>query len=267
MKKNIILLLTVAFSLALSAQNENENKSQMRSAWFDFQFAQHIGLSKQWSSAGYVNEGLPGAALSEFRGTLNLIGKHFGFFADMGVGFMPAPRMKSLNLDRLPMPNKGTQYYLREVLSESDRSGTSAHFKMTFGLVGRVPTNNEKLTVIPYFGLGFLTMPKKEYDVILKEDGSNMQYQTTFIWKYNDGNEYEYDNSNPPLGYLNGRLNFRYKRSQKTHISLGLEYTWYFSTIDFYAKYTNTFNANVNRSFIVEGNRMNMLAISLGISL
>jgi hypothetical protein len=182
---------------------------------------------------------------------------HFGFFVDMGVGIMPAPRMRSLDLNRMPMPHSGTQYFLRETLQDADRNGASAHFKMTFGLTGKIQTNRENLTIMPYLGLGLLTMPKRTYDIILKEYGSNMQFQTTYIWNHNDD---EFTNSSP-LGYLNGRLNFRYK-----NILLGLEYTWFFTTIDFYAKHVNMFNANIRRDFSITGNRMNMLGISVGIS-
>ena len=254
MKKIITSLFSIVLTYTLSAQNENTSKIR---GWFDFQASQHIGLN-QWINIGYVNDGLPGTSLTEFRGVLNLLDKHFGFFADMGIGIMPAPKMKSLDLSRMPMPHHGTQYFLRETLQETDKNSASAHFKMTFGLIGKIPTNKENLTIMPYLGLGFLTMPKRTYDVVLKENGSNMQFQTTYIWNHND-NEY---NNNSPLGYLNGRLNFKYR-----NILLGLEYTWFFSTIDFYARHTNTFNANIERDFNVKGNKLNTLGISVGISL
>jgi hypothetical protein len=252
MKKIIALILSTVLTSILVAQNEVQ--SPLR---FDLKMVQHIGLS-QWSSAGYVNDGLPKASLTELRAELRHIRQHIGFFADMGIGIMPAPEMRSLNLDRMPMPHSGTQYFLRETLSESGRGGASAHFKMTGGLAGKIPTNNDNFTIMPYLGVGFLTMPQRRYEVILKENGSNMQFQTTYVW--NDGgthNQYAI----PPLGYVTGRLNFKYNR-----IVLGLEYTWFFTSVDFYAQHINMFNANIRRDFRVIGNNMNMLGVSLGVS-
>jgi hypothetical protein len=170
--------------------------------------------------------------------------------------------MKSLDIERMPMPHSGTQYYLREILSEYGSANTSAHFKMTFGLFGRIPSY-ENLTIMPYLGVGALTMPRREYNIVLKEHGSNMQYETRYIWNYLSGYNYEEPVS---LGYLTGRLNFKYRLSQKTNLLFGIEYQWFMNTLDFYGKYTNTFNANIERDFSVKGNRMNMIGIAVGIS-
>jgi hypothetical protein len=86
-----------------------------------------------------------------------------------------------------------------------------------------------------------------------------MQFQTTYVW--NDGGEDFGSESVPLLGYLTGKLNFKYNR-----IVLGLEYAWFFTSIDFYAQHINTFNANIQRDFRVKGNNMNTLGISLGVS-
>ncbi|MCL2649821.1 MAG: hypothetical protein FWD60_02195 [Candidatus Azobacteroides sp.] len=261
MKKNILLILNIVLIHSLSAQN---NRVEEKRSWFDLQATQHIGLS-EWSSADYANDGFPTTALTEFRGVCNfyIAHPHIGGFIDMGVGIMPAPGMRDLSLNRLPMPYNGTQYYLREVLSKSGNGNTSAHFKMTFGLFGNIPAS-EKLAIMPYFGIGFITMPQRKYEVILKEDGSNMQYQAVYSWNYKDTDGYA-DPS--PLGYLTGRLNFKYKLSEKSSLLLGLEYTWFIDTLDFYGKYTNTFNENIQREFSVKGDNMNMLGISVGISL
>ena len=260
MKKNILLLLTVVLIQSLSAQN---NPVKEKKSWIDLQAVQHIGLNA-WSSIDYVNDGFPTTALTEFRAVYNhyVASRYVGAFVDAGIGIIPAPKMKSLSLDGMPMPYSGTQYYLRDILSESGNSNVSAHLKMTFGLFGNIPAN-EKLTVLPYFGIGFLTMPQRKYEVILKEHGSNMQYQATYNWNCNDAGEYA---ESVPLGYLTGRLNFIYKLSDKSSLLLGLEYTWFMNTLDFYGKYTNTFNANVQREFSVKGDNMNMFGISVGIS-
>ena len=268
MKKFTSLLLAITLTQTLLAQisyQETEPLFRKKSkGWIDFQIAQHIGLNP-WSSVGYVNDGFPAASLTEFRGVLSYLpGSHFGIFADMGIGIMPAADMKSFNPERMPMPHSGTQYYLREMISESGNGKTSAHFKMTFGFLGKIPAR-ENLTILPYLGVGFLTMEQRRYEMILKEQGSNIQYQTTYIWNHSDdGNEH--DSNSSPGGYLTGRLNFKYKLSPKSNLLLGVEYTWFMNTLNFYGQYINTFNANIERNFTVKGNKMNMLGLSVGIS-
>ena len=259
MKKTTILFLTIALTQPLLAQDYD---AKYKKIWANLQIVQHIGLNS-WSGVGYVNDGFPATALTEFRGALNtyLVNSLFGISLDMGIGIMPASKMKPFSIDKMPMPYNGTQYYLREMLSESGGGNASAHFKMTFGMFGELPAN-EKLTIIPYFGVGMLSMPQRKYEMILKEHGSNMQYHTTYIWNRPKDSEYDYP---VPLGYLTGRLIFKQSISDRSNLLLGLEYTWFINTIDFYGKYTNTFNANVERDFGIKGNKMNMLGFSVGI--
>ena len=260
MRKTAILIFIIALSQSLAAQDNNTKRKQM---WFDLQIAQHIGLN-QWSNVGYINDGLPATALTEFRGVLGISLKnpYVRGFVDMGIGIMPASNMRTFSLDKMPMPYNGTQYYLREMLSESGNGRTSAHFKMTIGLSGNIQAN-ENLTIIPSLGIGLITMQQRKYEMILKEHGSNMQYQTTYVWNY--PNDAEYDNAEP-LGYLTGRLTFNRRLSDKSNLLLGLEYSWFLNTLDFYGKYTNTFNANIERDFTIKGNKMNMLGLSVGLS-
>ena len=261
MKKIILLLLTVVLTHSLSAQN---NIAKERKLGIDLHVVQHIGLNS-WSSAGYVNEGFPTATLTELRGVCNRsIFRYLGAFLDGGIGIMPAPKMQSFSLDRMPMPHSGTQYYLREMLSESGSGSASAHFKMTFGLFGKIPAN-ENLSIMPYLGVGFLTMEQRKYEMILKEQGSNTQYQTTYIWNYYKRDSYD-DGGSAVLSRLNARLNFKYKISAKSNLLLGVEYTRFLNTLDFYGQYVNTFNANIERNFSVKGSKMNMLGLSVGIS-
>ena len=245
---------------SLFSQDNRENKK----TWIDLQLVQHLGLSK-WSNAGYVNNGLPAASITELRGVLNcrLVGPMVYGFIDMGLGIMPAPSMTSLDIDRMPMPYSGTQYYLREMLSESGNTQASANFKITGGLFTDFPVT-EKLTILPYFGVGGLSMSQRRSEMILKEQGSNMQYNTMYVWGHtNSGSS---DNQSVMLGYLTGRLNFKYRISAKSNLLFGLEYTYFFDTLDFYGRYYNTFNGNVQRDFTITGNNMNMLGISVGIS-
>ena len=258
MKKIAILLLAIALINTLTAQ---DNRIGRRKTGIDFQIAQHLGLS-QWSNIGYVNEGFPKTSLTEFRGVYNyhLPYPYIGIFANMGIGIMPAPEMRSFSLDKVPMPYNNTQYYLREMLSETGNGNASVHFKLALGFFGDIPAN-EKLTVMPYLGIGVMSMPQRKYEMILKEQGSNMQYQTTYIWNRN--NEYDDQTS---LAYLTGRLILSQKVTRKSNLLLGLEYTLFLNKLEFYGKYTNTFNANIERDFLIKGNKMNMIGIFVGIS-
>ena len=260
MKRSIILFLTVALTHALPAQT---GQIKHKVCWFDLQIAQHIGLNS-WSNADYVNNGFHPTAITEFRGVFNLaiIKKRVGIFADMGLGIMPAPKMQSLDLEKMPTPYSGTQYYLRETFSGPDNGNPGANFKMTFGAFGKIPAN-DALTIMPYLGAGFMTMPQTKYEVMLKEQGSNMQYQTTYSWNYQDNYEY---NEPELFGYFTGRLNFKYRVSSKTNLLFGLEYTRFYDSLDFYGKYSNIFNENIEKEFIVKGNKVNMFGISVGIS-
>lgn len=258
--------MTVAIVQSLFSQENINTKiytqNREKKAWVDFQAIQHIGLNN-WSNADYVNDGFSATSITEIRGVLNclLVWPFYGFI-DMGVGIMPGS--KSFNIDRMPMPYNGTQYYLREMLSESGSDKASAHFKMTAGLFSNFEAT-EKLTLMPYFGVGGLSLPSTSYEMILKEQGSNMQYNTMYVWGYK--NSENYDTEPAMFGYLTGRLNFKYKISPKTSLLFGLEYTHFFNTLDFYGKYSNTFNGNIQRDFIIKGNKVNMLGISVGISL
>jgi len=269
MKKiNGILFLMMAISLSLSAQNvdteqiswkQNSQKKERR-AWFNIQMAQHFGLNP-WSEADYINEGLPKNSLTEFRGAINVLvfKQYVGIFSEIGIGIMPAPRMNTLVLDKMPMPYQGKQYYIRDILSESGNNGASAHFKMTHGVFAKIPVS-ESLSILPCFGIGLLTMQQREYEVLLKEEGSNLQYKAVYGWSRDK------NGATSTLGYLTGRLNFKYRFSQRSSLQLGLDYTWSLNGIDFYGKYTNTFNANIQREFSAKSSKINMLGVSVGIS-
>ena len=257
----ILFLMTMA-SLLLPAQEIEFEKIRIedKNCWFDLQVTQHFGLDR-WSEADYVHDGLPRNTLTEIRSAFNLyvVRPYVGVFIDLGIGIMPTPAMRSLKLDRMPMPYQGKRYYLREILSEEGNTGASAQFKMTYGVFGKIPVN-ESFNIMPYFGVGFLSMPQRKYEVLLKEDGSNNQYRAKYFW---NSDEYE---TSPSLGYLTGRLNFKYRFSQKISLQFGLEYTWFLNSPDFYGKFTNTFNENIQREFTVKGNKITMLGISAGIS-
>ena len=258
MKKIILSILTIVTALSLYAQ---DNK-RVKRVWADIQFAQHIGLNS-WSDMDYANDGIQTASLSEIRSAINFYFRpsKFGGFVDMGLGIMPAPKMRSFNLDRMPMPHMGTQYYLREMISQSGPKSASAHFKIGTGVFGEFKAT-ENLIVMPYLGIGGLTMARRSYEMILKEEGSNTQYNTIYTW----GNNSDENSNVDMLGYLNARLNFKYKLNKRSSLSFGLEYTYFLNTIDLHARYANTFNGNIQRRIKVEGNNMNMLGISVGIS-
>ena len=262
MKKQILLwIVSIVATTPLLAQSDMD---EGKIAWIDLQIGQQIGLNN-WSDVGYVNDGLPAASITELRGVLNILihERVLGVFGDVALGIMPAPNMKSFDLSRMPMPVNGTQYYLREMISESGVTGASAHFKFTGGLFGDIRAT-EKLNIMPYLGAGGLTMSGRSYEVILKEEGSNMQYNTTYTWR-GKSNESQ-DTNSYLLGYLSCRLNFKYKINPKSNLLFGLEYTHFLNTMSFYGKYSNTFNGNVRKNFGTEGNKLNMLGIAIGIS-
>jgi len=265
MKKYIVLFLITVLMQTLSAHDDTVKvKKTDKRAWFDVQIMQHFGLN-QWG-ADYIHDGFPRASITGLKTAFSLYmaRPYFGAFVDAGIGFMPAPKMHSLDIDRMPMPRNGGKYYLREILSEFGNTGTTTHFMMTLGLFGKVPVS-EKFSVMPYFGVGFLTMSQRKYEVILKEDGSNNQYRTLYVWNCKSGDEDYHAHATYPL-YMAARLNFKYKFSPKSSLLVGLEYSWFLNTLDFYGRYTNTFNANIQRNFIVKGEKMNMLGISVGLS-
>lgn len=263
MKRTVLLLIAaVAVVQAVSAQTYGER--HYKRFWMDLQMAHHFGLDK-WSDAGYANDGFPGASLTEFRAVANifLAKPAFGLYLDMGLGIMPAPRMRTFDPAGMPMPNSGTRYYMREMLSESGVNSATAHFRISTGMFGNFRAA-QRLDIMPYLGVGGLTMSGRGYEMILKEDGSNNQYHATYRWGPGSGGEYGSDSQ--MLGYLSGRLLFKYKLNGKSSLVLGLEYTRFFDTMNFYGRYSNTFNGNIRRSFSVEGDNMNMLGVSLGIS-
>jgi len=279
MRKTTILLLTIALMQSLSAQDYYSNYysnspsyyyTEPKRMMFGIYIVQHFGDSKQWSEIGYVNNGLPAQELTEIRFVYNYYffeedTHSMGFFADLGIGKMPAPKMKSFNFDRMnlfssdkvPMPNNGTQYFLREILYESRNGNT--HFKMTGGIFIGLPINIERIGMIFYGGIGYLSMPKRECDMILKEEGSNMQYQTKYIWSNNKGKA--------GLYYMNLRYNFMYELNKKSNLILGFDATLFLNKLNFYGKYTSSFDANIEQEFSVKGNKdIGMLGLSMGIS-
>jgi hypothetical protein len=191
----------------------------------------------------------------------------FGLFLDMGVGVMPASKMGSFDLSRLPMPNSGTQYYLRETLSESGEDGASAHFRITFGAFGEFRAA-DRLYVMPAVGWSGISMTHRNYNVVLKERGSNMEYDTKYSWGVG-GNEEEYgydSGGGDMLPNVSCRLNFRYELDSDLDLLFGLEYTHATQSTNFYGRYANVYNGNVRRSFEIKGNKMNMLGVSIGVS-
>ncbi|MDR1670920.1 MAG: hypothetical protein LBR57_00175 [Alistipes sp.] len=258
-----ILLLSIAAIAALQPLSAQAQQDKVK--WFDLQVVQHIGFNR-WSDVSYASAGLPKTSITELRGVFNFHPFRrpvVGFFADAGLGVMPAAEMRSFDPERVPMPNSGTRYYLRETLSEAE-ANNAIQLKLTAGMFGNI-TATDRLTFMPHLGIGIMTMSSRRYEVILKEDGSNMQYNATYRWGGNKNKEYT---SDTPLGYVTGRLNFKYKMGGRgaANLLLGMEFTHFFDTPNFYGRFTNTFNGNVQRYFMVEGNRVNMLALSVGVS-
>ncbi len=263
MKKYILFIIAaLAAAQPLSAQNYEVRD---KSFWLDLQVVQHVGLNN-WSNVGYVNDALPRTSVTEFRGVLHCnpaTVSWLNIYAELGLNLMPAPKMKMSDVGLLPMPHSGTRYYIRDMISESGNDRTSASFRLGAGLLGEFRVA-ERLWFMPYLGVGTMSMSPRSYEVILKEEGSNMQYRTNYKWGIND-NDYDYG-GDEMLGFMSGRLNFRYKLNGVSSLVFGLEYTHFFDSVNFYARYANTFNGNIKGKFREKGNKMNMLGLSVGIS-
>lgn len=267
MKKIISLLFALAFIYTVSAQSnstdsENNSRSSLLNGKMDFQLIEQIGLNN-WSNSNFVNQGLPESTFTEIRGVynLNFTSSHFGVFVDMGIGILSSTEMKSLDMNKLPMPNSGTQYYLRETRTELGSSRVSPTIKMTIGTFRNLALTN-MLSVTPYLGVGFMTTSQRKYEVVLKEDGKNTQYNATYIWNSGESS----DGYPANLFYLNGRIKMSYKLSPKLNLILGAEYTHFLNSMDYYHKFTNSFNANIWKDNTIKGNKVNLLGLSVGIA-
>jgi len=235
-----------------------------QTAWFDFRLSESFGLN-QWNSLTFANDRLPRTSSTDLKVTMNVImgGRKdgpFGFFIDMGVGFMPGARSNSLG-DNFPVPVPGTQYYVRDMFANNSGPDVNASFKMAAGFMGRIRTSS-RLYVLPAVGVGFMTMALPQYDVMLKEQGTNMQYRANYRW-FGSGGE----GGSVAPGYLTGRLTFAWPVSTSARLLLGLEYTWIFTPATFSVTFTNDFNNAITKTFVTPGNKMNMFGVMIGIAL
>lgn len=231
--------------------------------WADVQVLQNFGINN-WSEVDYVNAGFPRTSLTELRAVLNyyLISPSVGAFVDMGLGIMPAPRMKSFDAGLMPMPYADKEYFVRRT-SHSGVKRSSAHFRMSAGFFGEIyPV--QRIAVMPYAGVGLMTVTRRTFDVRLKENGSNMEYDTKYIWGRSKGDEFS--GNGEMLYYFTGRLNFRYELDPRTNLLIGLEYTHSWNSTYFYADHRNAYNGNLVRSSKVKCKKMNMLGVSVGVS-
>jgi hypothetical protein len=274
MKKILLLssiLLLTFFSV--NAQDNNSNAqgnntqgedtvTKERRVRFDLQIAQSFGLN-DWNKIKFASDRLPSTFSStDLRATFNLyIAKRVvGLFLDAGAGIMPAPRNGSADPVAQATSSTGIPFYTKEIIAESGSQSAGVHVKMTFGLFGKFSIA-EKLSVLPRFGVGFMTVSAPAYEAILKEQNTNMQYIASYQWF-----EDEYSDDGISLGYLASRLCFAYHISPKNDILFGLEYTWHFRRADFSEIYTNYFNRNITKKIYHKGNQLSMLGISVGVS-
>ena len=257
MKKSLLLLLLIGNVGFLNAQDIQHESN----AWFDFKIAQFFGFN-DWNRVKFASDRLPNTSFStDLRVGFNVyIVRPVGFFCDMGVGIMPAPRDGFADPAVQATLSTGIPYYTKEMTVENGYQTTSGNFKMTFGLFGKIPAI-DGLSVLPYFGVGFATISAPTCEAILKEHDTNMQYIARYQWF--DLGEY---NKTYPLTYLAFRLRFAYHISPKINLLFGIEYALYPERLNFSETYTNYFNRNITKTIDHEGNRLNMLGFSLGIS-
>ncbi len=258
-----IILSAIVVLAAMQSLSAQKYAGANGGWWADIQVSQNFGINK-WSGSDYANDGFPRTSLTELRAVLNyyLITPSVGAFFDMGLGVMPAPRMRSFDAGLLPMPDRGKDYFIRHQ-AESGVSRSSAHFRMSVGFFGEFYPM-QRIAVMPYAGVGMMTMTRRTFDVRLKENGSNMEYDAHYVWGRSKGDEY--GGNGEVLGYFTGRLNFRYELNPRTNLLLGLEYTHSWNSTHFYADYRNAYNGNLQRSFSAKCNKMNMLGVSVGVS-
>lgn len=257
MKKSL-LFLVLLFAVAQTTRAWEPVRE--RRFGIDFQVAEHVGLNA-WSRFKVGTLGLPAASVTEFRFMMRLyfIRSRFGMFYNMGFGILPSAPMRGFDASRMPMP-MGSIYHLRDSRLIGPKRA-SANFVCAWGLFGNIPVT-DKMSLMPYIGIGAMSIPNRSYEVVLKEEGTNMQYYASYTW-----GKHRYDwNRSSMLGYLTARLNFRYKITPRQSLLAGLEYTHFYETMNFYTHSVNSYNPNIGGMGMFEGRRMNMLAISVGIS-
>ena len=263
MKKVALLYVTLLWG-AVSINAQDTGVARERKARFDLQIAQSFGLN-DWNRVKFASDRLPRSSSStDLRATVNLyiIGRTAGIFHDMGVSILPSSRNDFSDPAAQATLTTGIPFYTKEITFEDGYQSASAHFKMTFGVFGKISAS-DKFSVLPSFGVGFMTMSAPACDAVLKEQDANMQYIARYRWFGQD--DYNYDNSTS-LGYLAYRLRLACHISPKFDFLFGVEYTWFFTRTDFYETYTNYFNYNIVKTNHYKGNQLNMLGLSLGIS-
>lgn len=264
MKKiSISSILLLWYAVSIYAQNDQEVIRLQKNWWFDFQIIQSFGLN-DWNRVKFASDRLPRTSSStDLRASFNAyIVRPVGFFCDIGIGFMPAPRNGLSDPAVQATLYTGIPYYTKEITVENGYNSASTHGKMTFGLFGKFSVT-DKLSVSPYFGIGFMTLSAPNCEAVLKEHDSNMQYIARYQW-FGQG---EYDSGNSAsLGYLAFRWCFSYNISPKLNLLFGIEYSWYPARADFSEIYTNYFNHNIVKTSKHEGNRLNLAGFSVGIT-
>jgi len=265
MKKVSLLLSFLLWGAFLVSAQDVQDVQTNPNVWFDFQIAQSFGLN-DWNRVQFASDRLPRPSFStDLRATFNVyIARPVGFFCDMGVGVMPAPRNGLSDPTAQAALATGISFYTKEMTTEEGYQTVNAHFKMTFGLFGQFSVA-DKLSVSPYFGIGFMTISAPTCEAVLKERDANMQYIARYQWFRQDENGTGTSNSTS-LGYLAGRLRFTYHVSPKLNLLFGAEYTWHFTRADFSETYTNYFNYNITKTIDHKGNCFNMLGLSVGVS-
>lgn len=263
MKKTLLFFIFLLCNAVLiNAQDIIFQRPRVPKGWIDLQIAQSFGLN-DWYKVKFASDRLPNISSStDLRITANLhiIERSVGIFADMGVGIIPAPRNGYSDPADQAMLATGIRYYTKEITVENGYQSASGNFKMTFGLFGNISAT-DKLSVLPYLGIGFTSITAPTCEAILKEYDTNMQYIARYGWFDLDEFEKVY-----PLTYVALRLRFAYHISSKINLLFGIEYSWYPERTDFSETYTNYFNHNIKDIIHHRSNRLNMLGLSLGIS-
>jgi len=258
-KRSLFSVILLWGAILINAQEtpQTPNAPKKPVILFSLQLAQSFGLN-DWNREKFASDRLPNISSStdlRFSVNLHIIRRTAGFFGEIGVGFMPAPRDGFSDPAMQAANYAGIPFYTKEITLEDGYQTANAHFKMTFGVFGRISVS-EKFSVTPILGVGFMTMKAPNCNAILKEQDTNMQYIAKYQW-FGQTEE-------PVLGNLSGRLRFAYHLSSRHHLLFGIEYNWHFTRADFSETYTNYFNYNIVNSKYHKGNQLNMVGLSLG---
>ncbi len=238
-------------------------KNYGNKVWFDLDAAQSFGLQK-WSDNRFVNDAMNKASSTDLRETFNWRwARGFGFFQDLSLSIHPGTDGVGEDLSGVMPDRLNGQYHFKEFSAQNMGDHAGLYVKMTFGFFGQFKVN-DRWQVMPYAGIGFMTINSPRLSAVIKEQGTNTYYNVTASWFGDYYDEFAPDFAT--LGYLSGRLKFVHPIGKRTNLIFGIEYTWVFDEVDFQSTFTHMYNDRIVRTYSLKGNEMSWVGLSAGIS-